>query len=230
MALYEAIQAGCRVRCLATFAPPEPNFLAHPLGFIGMQARALALPHYVLTVSPPFEAGYEAGLRWLRDALGIDCVVTGDIAEVGGRPNWIRERSRAVGMAVHTPLWGRERGVLLRQFLDRGFRAVFSCVDTRRLEAGWVGRALNDSTIAELRALRERTGLDLCGEEGEYHTLVVDGPLFMRGIDIRSYANRAAGPLAYMEIHASQLVDHRASSDRCRRGLAEPCDATGIDR
>ncbi len=210
MALYEAGQNGYRVRCLVTFAPPEADFLAHPLGFIKMQAQALALPHYVLPISAPFENSYETSLCRLRDEMGIGCVVTGDIAEVDGNPNWIRERSRAVGMSVHTPLWGRDRNVLLRQFLDRGFKARFSCVKTRWLDENWVGRELNDSAIAELRIIRERTGLDLCGEEGEYHTLVLDGPQFTRGIDIRSYSRRVAGSLAYMEIHALELSDHAA--------------------
>ena len=207
MALYEAGQNGYRVRCLVTFAPPEPDFLAHPLDFIKMQARALALPHHVLPIRAPFEKSYEDGLRRLQDEMDIDCVVTGDIAEVNGNPNWIRERSRSVGMNVHTPLWGRDRHALLRQLLDRGFKARFSCVNTRWLDESWIGRELNDAAIAELRIVREQTGLDLCGEEGEYHTMVVAGPQFTRGIDIRSYSKRAAGSLAYMEIHELELFD-----------------------
>jgi uncharacterized protein (TIGR00290 family) len=210
MALYEADQNGYCVRCLVTFAPPEPDFLAHPLAFIKMQAQALVLPHYVLPISAPFERSYETSLCMLRDEMGINCVVTGDIAEVDGNPNWIRERSRIGGMSVHTPLWGRDRNALLRQFLDRGFKARFSCVNTRWLNESWIGRELNDSAITELRIVRERTGLDLCGEEGEYHTMVIDGPQFTRGIDIRSYSKHVADSLAYMEIHELELIDHAA--------------------
>jgi diphthine-ammonia ligase len=207
MALYEASQNGYRVRCLVTFAPPEPDFLAHPLGFIKMQAQALALPHYVLPISAPFERSYETSLCRLRDELGIHCVVTGDIAEVDGNQNWIRARCDSVGMSVHAPLWGRDRNALLRQLLDRGFKVRFSCVKTRWLDESWIGRELNDSAIAELRVIREQTGLDLCGEEGEYHTLVIDGPQFTRGIDIRSYSKRAADSLAYMQIHELELIE-----------------------
>lgn len=210
MALYEADQNGYCVRCLVTFAPPEPDFLAHPLGFIKMQAQALALPHYVLTISAPFEKSYESSLCRLRDEMGINCVITGDIAEVGGNPNWIRERSRPVGMSVYTPLWGRDRNALLRNLVDRGFKARFSCVNTRWLNEDWIGRDLNESALAELRIIREQTGLDLCGEEGEYHTLVIDGPQFTRGIEIRSYSKRVADSLAYMEIHELELIDHAA--------------------
>lgn len=210
MALYEADQDGYRVSCLVTFAPPEPDFLAHPLSILKLQAQALRLPHYVLPISAPFESSYEASLRSLRDEIGITCVVTGDIGEVNGYPNWIRERSRPVGISVHTPLWDRDRYLLLRQLLDRGFKARFSCVDTRWLDEDWIGRELDDQAIAELRIIRERTGLDVCGEEGEYHTLVTDGPQFLQGIGIHSYSTRVAGSLAYMEIQKSELTDHAA--------------------
>ena len=56
------------------------------------------------------------------------------------------------------------------------------------------------------RAVRERTGLDLCGEAGEYHTLVTDGPQFSQTIQIGSCWKRTAGSLAYMEIHDVKLA------------------------
>lgn len=206
MALYEAAQKGYHIHCLVTFAPQEPRFLAHPLELIKMQARALGLPHHVLTIRAPYEASYEAGLRRLKEEMAIDCVVTGDIAAVNGCPNWIRERSRPVGVAVHTPLWGRDRHTLLQQFVERGFKVRFSCVDTRWLDAGWVGRELNEAAIAELYALGTQSELDLCGEQGEYHTMVIDGPLFRQGIDILRYDTRTADGLAYMDIHALALI------------------------
>src|SRR6185437_14025318 len=155
LALYEASRSGYHVRCLVTFAPPQPDFLAHPLAFMKLQAEALGLPHYVLPVREPFEEGYETHLRQMRSE-GIEVVVTGDIAEVGGSPNWIRERSRPVGMEVHTPLWGRDRENLLEQLLIHRFEVLFSCVKKRWLTESWVGRLLNEPAIADLRAVRER--------------------------------------------------------------------------
>ncbi len=207
MALFEAERNECAVRCLVTFAPPKPTFLAHPLAFIELQAQALELPHHLLSVTEPFERAYEVGLSRLRDEMGCDCVLTGDIAEVDGHPNWIRERSAPVGMHVQTPLWGRDRATLLRQLLHRGFRACFSCVDTRWLNEDWVGRELDEPAIAELRALRERTGLDLCGEEGEYHTLVTDGPPFRRAIDIRTFSRRRTDSHAHLQIDEMALIN-----------------------
>jgi len=206
LALFEAAQAGFCVRCLVTFAPPEPDFLAHPMTFMKLQAQALGLPHYVLQVDQPFEEGYETHLRAMRNDMGIDAVITGDIAEVGGSPNWIRERSRPVGMRVHTPLWGRDRRVLLEQLLSHGFEVLFSCIKKRWLTESWVGRELDEPAIADLQIVRERTGLDLCGEEGEYHTLVADGPQFTRAIRVDSYSVRGTESLAHMEIHNLTLA------------------------
>ena len=200
LALHEAEDNGFDVRCLVTFAPPQAKFLAHPLSIIKLQAEALSLPHYVLPVCAPFEAGYEAALHKLRNEMDVHCVVTGDIAEVAGHPNWIRERCRPLGMQVYTPLWGRDRTALLRRLLKLGMKVRFSAVDTRWLDAAWVGRELDSQALAELQAIRKRNGLDLCGEEGEYHTLVVDGPRFMRGVSISAYSTGMRGSLAYMEI------------------------------
>jgi uncharacterized protein (TIGR00290 family) len=200
MALHEARRNGCRVRCLVTFAPPEPDFLAHPIAFMKLQAEALSLPHFLLPVHEPFAESYEAGLHWLKETNGIDTVVTGDIAEVGGSPNWIRERSRPVGMNVITPLWGRDRLTLLQQLLAAEFKVVFSCVKTRWLDAEWIGRELNHKMIAELRALREQNGLDLCGEQGEYHTLVTDAPEFKHGLRLGAFRVHRREELAYLEI------------------------------
>jgi diphthine-ammonia ligase len=205
LALFEAGRDGYRIGCLVTFAPPEPDFLAHPLSFMKLQAESLGLPHHILHVREPFEDSYETHLRTLRDDLGIDAVVTGDIAEVGGSPNWIRERSRPTGMRVHTPLWGRERKALLEQLLAHGFEVLFSCVKKRWLEESWIGRRLDERAIGDLQTVRERTGLDLCGEEGEYHTLVTDGPQFSRAIRVQSYGVRKKESLAFMEIHRQEL-------------------------
>ena len=209
MVLYEVGRRGCAACCLVMFAPPGARFPAHPLAMMKMQAEALKLPHRVFTVGEPFEDGYEAALRQLKDDLGIDHIVTGDIAEVNGQPKWIREPSRPVGMNVHTPLWGRDRSSLLRQFLERGFKARFSCADMRWLDKSFAGRELNDAAIAELAIIHEQTGLDLCGEEGEYHTVVLGGPSFRQGVEIRSFSVRIWGSLAYMEFQECELSSLR---------------------
>ncbi len=205
LALHEAPEHGFHVRCLLTFAPPNPDFLAHPIPVMKLQAEALGLPHHVWPVQDPVAESYEAGLRWLRTELDIHTVITGDIAEVAGAPNWIRERSRPVGINVHTPLWGRDRLTLLRQLQTARFKVIFSCVKTRWLPADWTGRELDATAIQELQTLRAQNGLDLCGEEGEYHTLVTHGPGFQARLNLGPTQIRHRESLAHLEISTPTL-------------------------
>jgi uncharacterized protein (TIGR00290 family) len=195
LALHEARAAGLDVRELVTFVPQEPDFLAHPLAVLEVQARAARLPHRRLVVDDPFREGYERALRSLRDE-GVRVLVTGDIAEVAGHPNFIRECAEPLGLRVETPLWGRGRAALLERLLAEKFHAVVSCVDTRRLPDGWVGRALDAAAVAELHALHASHGVDPSGENGEYHSLVLDAPFFAQRVDLGRWSLTRRGPWA----------------------------------
>lgn len=208
LALHAAEQQGYRVECLATFAPPNPRFLAHPIDFIQLQAQAMGRAHHVLSATDPYQHSYESGLRWLRDTKGIDCVVTGDIAEVNAQPNWMRQRGHAAGVEVLTPLWGRDRRELLQCMLALDFKIVLSLVKTASLDASWAGRELSHAAIDELAAVHAKNGLDLCGENGEYHTLVSNGPMFEQPIAIRAYSIGTVDAMAYMNIEHAELDRH----------------------
>ena len=71
------------------------------------------------------------------------------------------------------PIWGIDTAELARSFTDLGFRAVVACVDTEALDGDYVGREYDLQFISDLPA-----NVDPCGENGEFHTFVYDGPLF----------------------------------------------------
>jgi uncharacterized protein (TIGR00290 family) len=77
------------------------------------------------------------------------------------------------------PLWGRDTRALAREFIEVGFEAVLVCVDPSQLDASFVGRAFDDSLLADLP-----DSVDPCGENGEFHTFVHAGPTFDRAIPI----------------------------------------------
>ncbi|MBI5630317.1 MAG: adenine nucleotide alpha hydrolase [Elusimicrobia bacterium] len=199
LALHEARGLGAEVVELVTFVPESPSFLAHPLPFLKRQAQALGLPHRAIQVKPPLDAGYAVAIRTLRRE-GIDALVTGDIAEVDGHPNWIKEMSRGSEVEVLTPLWGRDRRGLLKDLLDRGFKATFSLVKKPWFTRQWVGRPLDHKAISDMEALASATGLDICGENGEYHTLVLNGPNFRMGLQISAFDVRERAEMLYMDI------------------------------
>ena len=197
-ALCHAREAGHQVVALITFAPPAPRFLAHPLSQVRRQAAALALPHRLVTIEAPFDLGYERALAALKEEWQLDGVVTGDIDSVGGAPNWIRERCRPLGLTVHTPLWQQPREALLADMLARGIVAHLSCVDTRVLAPEWVGRRLDAATLSDLQQLADRDGFDACGEQGEYHTMVTDGPGFAAPLTLGHWQVARQEHLAYL--------------------------------
>jgi uncharacterized protein (TIGR00290 family) len=79
------------------------------------------------------------------------------------------------------PLWGRDTAGLAREFIRTGYRAVLTCIDTTQLGAEFAGRDFDSRLLGELPS-----GVDPCGERGEFHTCVYDGPIFRRPLVLRT--------------------------------------------
>jgi uncharacterized protein (TIGR00290 family) len=126
--------------------------------------------------------------------------VTGDITLVDGYPNWIRECGRKSGIEVLTPLWGRDRSKLLYQLISSGFDVIFSLVKKPWFSDEWVGRRIDLDAVRELKELSRKTGLDICGENGEYHTLVLNAPYFKERLQLDSYSILTKDGLAYLAL------------------------------
>ena len=77
------------------------------------------------------------------------------------------------------PLWGRDTRMLAGEFVEAGFKGVVVCVDQSKLDGDWCGRELNAEFLADLPS-----DVDPCGERGEFHTFVYDGPIFSRPLMI----------------------------------------------
>jgi diphthine-ammonia ligase len=168
---------------LVTFVPPAAQFQAHDLELMGAQARSLGVPHRRIIVDEPYERGYESALRELREE-GIERVVTGDIAEVDGHPNFIAACARGSGIQAEFPLWGVDRQAYLAEIVSLGFEVIFTLVNEPWFDASWVGRRLDAQSLDELAAMHRTCGLDVTGENGEYHSMVLGGPGFETPIPI----------------------------------------------
>ena len=180
------------IACLATFVPDPPRpFLAHPLECMRAQAAALGIEHRALSVREPLDAGYEAAIDALA-ADGIEALITGDMDRVAGHDNWIVERARG-RVAVERPLWHADRPAVLRELLDRGVQAVCTLARRDAFDATIVGRPLDAVLARELIARHGVDGFDACGENGEYHTCVLDAPGFRSPLRLRAARVEAAG-------------------------------------
>jgi uncharacterized protein (TIGR00290 family) len=125
-----------------------------------------------------YENGFRSALSQAR-AFGITHVIFGDIMYESNRE--FPERVCAhEGLAPVEPLWGEPTAALYREFIDTGADARIVTVRDGRLDPSWLGRRLTMDLLSEIIA----EGVDPCGEHGEYHTVVVDAPLFSKPIDL----------------------------------------------
>ncbi len=187
LALHKTLEMGYRVAALVTFAPLDGEFRAHPIPMIRSQARSLGIEHRLVRIGSPYKEGYVKGLLGLAAQYEATTVVTGDIDEVEGQSNWIEECCREAGLAALLPLWQEDRERLLESLFSEKIEAVVTHLNDPRLPKGWIGRRLDERLLRELIAAKARYGIDLTGENGEFHTMVVRSPLFTFEVDAGQY-------------------------------------------
>jgi len=141
-------------------------------GLLVAQAQALGLKNYFLSATwAEYERLFIEQLQ-AAAADGARHVVFGDIDLVPHK-EWEEKVCAKVGLEAHLPLWNESRLALVQEFLSLGFKARVVCVDGRFLNASFVGCEFDQAFIDRLPA-----GVDACGENGEFHTFVYDGPNF----------------------------------------------------
>jgi len=187
MALHALRAAGdCRVAALLTTITEEYDRISmHGVrsALLERQAESLGLPLHAVPIPPQcINATYEERMKGAlaqHFARGVRRVAFGDIFLEDLRV--YREKNLAqVGMQALFPIWKRDTRELAREFVRMGFRAITVCVDPRVLDASFAGRELDASFFADLPR-----GVDPCGENGEFHTFVFDGPVFESPIAFR---------------------------------------------
>jgi uncharacterized protein (TIGR00290 family) len=142
------------------------------------QAASLGIHLHEVVISPradnqEYESKMDAALAALRSRTpAIAGVVFGDLFLEDIRAYRESMLSR-VGLPAIFPLWARDTRELASQFTGLGFRAVVVCVDSTALDRTFAGREYDASFVADLPE-----AVDPCGENGEFHTFVYDGPLF----------------------------------------------------
>ena len=109
---------------------------------------------------------------------GVNASVFGDI-HLEDLKMYREEKLHKIGWKGYFPLWKKEGEVLMRTFLDLGFKTVVCCVNENTLSKDFIGVTIDEYFIKNLPK-----NVDICGENGEYHTFVYDGPLFQNPLDI----------------------------------------------
>ena len=184
LALWHALEAGYAVKALVNMASEKTGRCCfHGLArhVLNAQARALGIP-LAQGIAPADMAGYEQAFKkTILSVAGLDAMIFGDVY-LEEHKSWIERVCNEIRIQPIEPLWNREPGELVGHFIELGFRAVIVSCDARLLDRNFCGRPLDKAAIEEIT----RLGLCPCGEHGEYHTFVIDGPIFKRRVSIVS--------------------------------------------
>jgi uncharacterized protein (TIGR00290 family) len=173
------------------------------------QAAAADLPlHLVRIPSPCPDEIYAARMAaFLREAvaLGYTHVAFGDLFLEDVR-RYREDRMRGTGLDPLFPLWGASTPALAGEMIDGGLRAYLTCVDPRVLDARFAGRAFDRALLDELPP-----SVDRCGERGEFHSFVWDGPMFARPLDVAPGVIVERGGFVFADIVGTDYEAARTS-------------------
>ncbi|MBC7120132.1 MAG: diphthine--ammonia ligase [Candidatus Methanosuratus sp.] len=203
---------GHKIACLISASPVRADsymFHVPNVSFTRFQAECIGVPWREIRVSGIKEAEVSElaeALPEIADAHGIEAIATGAIAS-----RYQKERVDLVceeaGLAHISPLWQQDEEVLIREMIGLGFEVYFTSVSAEGFDPGWIGRRLDLSALEDLLRLRERYGINISGEGGEYETFVCNMPLFRRRIRITSAQKVWRRNLGHMEITGVELVE-----------------------
>ncbi len=183
LALYYAMQRGQAVALIVTLDEHGLRSRSHamPLDIIDAQAAAMGLP--ILKTTTTWESYESQFLKILAEAkhYGAEVLVTGDI-DLIGHAQWNQLVSVQQQLELWMPLWQKPRLEVVNELIQLKFICI---VVTINLDLGMIiedlGRVIDHDYVNELLA----RGIDPCGESGEFHTTVIDAPIFKKPLSVR---------------------------------------------
>lgn len=183
-AQYKAVKEGLEVVGLLTFMHSEKvsNFHGINVELLDAQANSLGLP-LVKRVTKPnmYEQQFKEALAEFK-AKGVEGLVTGDIYEVAmHEEHWLERVCKEVGLIPIRPLWQGDTKKIFEDYVAAGFKSTVVRTNLKALSDEWLGRELNQQFLNDVLQV---PNVDPCGEGGEYHTVVTDGPNFKNGITL----------------------------------------------
>ena len=150
-----------------------------PKPILEEQAKALGLPiHFFNSTWESYEKKYIENLKHLTQEFSISHAVFGDI-DIESHKQWEEKVSAAAHLTAVLPLWQGNRRQLVLEMIDVGIESIIvSC--NQQLGTSFLGRTIDKALVETLEAM----GVDACGENGEFHTLVINAPFFKNKIKV----------------------------------------------
>ena len=181
LACYLAIKRGMNVSRLIHFARPN-NLHGVDSALIRIQAALTGIPLIQRYVEQEeFEHEFRMTVASLRK-VGAEGMIFGDIY-LEPHKEWVDRTCGELGIEPVEPLWGRKSDDIVEEFLRAGFETLVASGKQELIDRKFIGRKMGGEFIEYLKT----KNLDVCGENGEFHTFVTKGPLFEGSIDIKAY-------------------------------------------
>ncbi len=200
LAVYKAIQQGMEpLGLVMTYNIDRKISWFHGIKpeVIKKLETALELPITLIKTSGEnYERNFEAELE-RKKAEGAKVCVFGDI-DLAEHLDWCTKRCEHTGLQAYFPMWQNNRRDVVMEFIRSGFTTHITVVDTQRMDPSYLGKVLSEELVVSMEA----DGIDACGENGEFHTFVTDGPLFKTPLDIRFSDPIVRGKYLTLEIES----------------------------
>lgn len=169
-----------------------------PKELLRRQASELGLPLNCVTVGinetqPSFEQQMRSLLNF-ASRENISHIAFGDLFLEDIR-SYREEKMKGTGIDLLFPLWKQPTAQLAKNIIDSGFKAIIVSIDLRVLPISYLGREYNEEFLADLPL-----GVDPCGENGEFHTFVFDGPVFHHPIPVKLGKTHTEGAYGFIQL------------------------------
>ncbi|MEM1536831.1 MAG: diphthine--ammonia ligase [Candidatus Bathyarchaeia archaeon] len=203
LAMFKALQTGVEVSHLLTFVS-KGRCMSHGLraDLILAQSKALDIPLIQKEVTwETYGEGFREALSELKKA-GVENLVLGDILEIPAHEGWVDNVCRDFGVKPIKPLWHMDPVKVLSEFVAKGFEAILVKARADIFDESWIGRKMDWNFIKDITRLEN---VNPCGELGEYHTFVYNGPIFKKPIKVVNFEKKRVDNYWFLDITAFHL-------------------------
>jgi diphthine-ammonia ligase len=200
---YKAISEGFTVSYLLNFRDLKKQG-SHNLNpeLLFAQSEAIGIPLFHMDFVS-YEEEFKEAVRDLNErGAGIEGAVFGHIET---HKNLVERICSDLDIALLLPLWHHDSAQIVTDFIDAGFEAIVVSAKADLLGSEWLGRTIDEAFVSDLR--RFDPTIDPCGEDGEFHTFVVDGPLFKNRIKIVTSEKRLEEGYWFLDVSDYAIED-----------------------
>ncbi len=222
LAIHRAIQLGYEpIMLVVTYNEEKGRSWFHGIPKEVLQdiSKSIKIPIKVVrTNGDEYELNFIKALKEAK-SMGADLCVFGDI-DIENHKDWCKNVCEKAGIQYFFPLWQEDRKKLVLEFINSGYVANITVVNKEELNEKFVGEKLTEKLLEEI----EKDGADVCGENGEYHTFVSDGPIFKTKLKFNFGAkivegNYAIMPILKKEENYKQFIHKQCEYFPCHEGI-----------